>query len=1059
MIRITRWLALALAALFPLLVTPHARAEDIDLFANAAPAAAGTRPNILIVIDNSANWAAANQQWPGGIKQGQAELQALRRLLNEVTDNVNIGLMMFTAGSGSNKDGAYVRFHLRQMTAANRAALQELIGDDSCVDGPNSLNGTPNCIYKNFNGSEKVGTAKLDYSAALFDVFKYFGGYTNPQNAQTGVAGSPESASQYGPLRYAGDPDAKSDPAAYTDATLSRYRSPIDVANPCSQSTIIFIGNGFPTQDSPSTLLSGVGGATAQLLMPNGAGGYVLPGNSEVRYADEWAKYLYTTDVSAAAGQQNVAVYTIDAYNAQPDARQNRLLMSMARHGGGRYFAARNEDAILQALRDILLDVQSVSSVFAASSIPINATNRAQHENQVYIATFRPDDDARPRWYGNLKRFQVGLVNGEVRLTDRNNAPAIAAATGYLQSCATSWWTTDSGAYWEFSPASAGLCTGVPGSTFSDLPDGASAEKGAAAEVLRRNNDPGAVNPPFAVNRTVYTCTSPASCAGFVSFNTSNVSQAALGAASAAEHQRIVDHTLGRDVNDENANGNVTESRASIHGDVIHSQPLPVSYGDPTGVVLFYGTNDGAFRAVLGQTGKELWSFVAPEFHGRLKRLTDNSPAVEYPGMPGGIVPPPRRKDYFFDGAVGLFQNADNSQVWIYPGMRRGGRVLYSIDVTTPTSPVLKWRAGCPNSADDSGCTPGFEAIGQTWSTPRVARLKGYDGGATPVLIMGGGYDPCEDADTAAPACGGATVKGKRVFVIHAGTGELLASFATDRSVAADLALVDRNGDGYVDHAYAADTGGALYRIDFSDPVSLTALAQPQWRSTQIARTQGAGRKFLFGPAVVALKDRVYVALGSGDRERPLMSQYPYAEDVRNRFYVFVDRFPAAGPVDLDGATMTNFSAATGCDASFGAGQNGWYMDLNSGRGEQTVTSALVFGGLVYFSTNRPVHSVPGMCTPNLGEARGYTVNLLNGSGAIGTQALCGGARSGVFTGGGLPPSPVYATLPVGGKPVSVVFGGADRSGGASSPIGAQQVRPALSGRRTRMYWHIHGDK
>src|SRR3954469_17401926 len=112
-----------------LLCAPGARAEDIDLFAQPSQSAATSRPNILFVLDNSANWASASQQWPGGIKQGQAELHALRRLLSEVKDNVNIGLMMYTAGTGSNKNGAYVRFHIRQMTAANRAALQELIGD------------------------------------------------------------------------------------------------------------------------------------------------------------------------------------------------------------------------------------------------------------------------------------------------------------------------------------------------------------------------------------------------------------------------------------------------------------------------------------------------------------------------------------------------------------------------------------------------------------------------------------------------------------------------------------------------------------------------------------------------------------------------------------------------------------------------------------------------------------------------------------------------------------------------------------------------------------------
>ena len=51
-----------------------------------------------------------------------------------------------------------------------------------------------------------------------------------------------------------------------------------------------------------------------------------------------------------------------------------------------------------------------------------------------------------------------------------------------------------------------------PGSAFSDLPDGPTVEKGGTAEVIRRNNDPSAVNPPFAFNRSVYTCLSAAGC-------------------------------------------------------------------------------------------------------------------------------------------------------------------------------------------------------------------------------------------------------------------------------------------------------------------------------------------------------------------------------------------------------------------------------------------------------------------------------------------------------------------------------------------------------------------
>jgi type IV pilus assembly protein PilY1 len=176
-----RLISTALAVVLGATPPTSVDAEDIDLFVGSSPAAAASRPNVLVFIDNSANWSAASQQWPGNVKQGQSELRALRAVAGEVTDSVNLGMMLFTPGSGSNFDGAYVRYHVRQMTSGNKAALQELIGDQNCVDGTNSLNGTPNCLFKNFDTpTEKVGTAKTDYSAGLFEVFKYFGGYTSP---------------------------------------------------------------------------------------------------------------------------------------------------------------------------------------------------------------------------------------------------------------------------------------------------------------------------------------------------------------------------------------------------------------------------------------------------------------------------------------------------------------------------------------------------------------------------------------------------------------------------------------------------------------------------------------------------------------------------------------------------------------------------------------------------------------------------------------------------------------------------------------------------------------
>ena len=74
------------------------RAEDIDLFVGSSPATAATRPNVLIVIDNSANWSAASQHWAGGVKQGQSELRALRTVVGETSGTVTRTRVTVTQG-------------------------------------------------------------------------------------------------------------------------------------------------------------------------------------------------------------------------------------------------------------------------------------------------------------------------------------------------------------------------------------------------------------------------------------------------------------------------------------------------------------------------------------------------------------------------------------------------------------------------------------------------------------------------------------------------------------------------------------------------------------------------------------------------------------------------------------------------------------------------------------------------------------------------------------------------------------------------------------------------
>jgi type IV pilus assembly protein PilY1 len=655
MMSLKRLLVIAVAGTLSL--TEVTRADDTEIFTAPPPLSGGAgNPNVLVIIDNSANWDANNQHWadncPGqtSSKQGDAELCALSQVLGTLPGSINVGLMLFTAAANT----TYVRYSIRPMTTTNRTAFQNLLG---------SMNVS----------TDKVATSKTDYSAGLFEAFKYFGGYTSPAAvaaaASTGgnpAAGSPTDATHFGTIANGGQTEAKRDypgnvnnpfhnslpGTAFASATSTSYTSP--VTDSCAKNFIIFIGNGYPVQDNGSTLLGNVGGNTTVINPPN-------LGN----FSDEWARFLNATDVSSASGQQNITTYAISVYKDAPDANENALLTSMAKQGHGRYFAATSLGQIATALQSIFDEVQSVNSVFASVTLPVSVNVRGTNLNQVYLGVFRPDANSNPRWYGNLKQYQLALDStDQIYLGDAQNPPLAVESpvTGFVVDDAMSFWTTPTtppaasptSGFWSFAPS------GNPVTGY-DAPDGPIVEKGATAEVMRTT---------LATDqskRNVYTCIGCANGTAFsnsggaaTSFDPSNplITQFALGAANATERTDIINWVRGTDNLDENGNGSATDVRASLHGDVLHSRPGVVNYnrnGDNNDVVIYYGANDGTFRAVkggqspapatpsqmdAGHSGYEKWAFVPPEFFGRLKRLRDNFPAISPPSATSQVSYP-----------------------------------------------------------------------------------------------------------------------------------------------------------------------------------------------------------------------------------------------------------------------------------------------------------------------------------------------------------------------------------------------------------------------------------
>lgn len=1024
------------------LLTVHCslQAEDVDLFVGNQAASNGL-PNVLFIVDNTANWTQA-------FTNEIAALSSTFAALPENPDGTarfNIGLMLSaeTGSSDSNVSGGYVRAAIRPMTAANKQKYAAMI---SALDvGKDKGNG---------------GASSL----TMAEAYRYFS------------RGAPYSGNNKAKADYTGNTGADWSNSATTTASLAAMRAIYTLpgnalssksatrynsasSSECGKNYIVYISNGAPQDNSQyisqaNSMLAAAGGDTTQISLS--------PTGSQSNVTDEWARFMRLS--------LSVTTYAIDVNPSSTGQGPGwtRALFSMSEGvGGGKYIgvnsASNAGQEIAGAITKVLSEIQAVNSVFASVSLPVSANTQGAYANQVYIGMFRPQAGTYPRWVGNLKQYQMGMVNNALRLVDADRSVAINNLTGFVTECARSFWTpTSPDTYWSFNPM--GEC--IPPSSassnsyrISNYPDGNIVEKGAHAYKVRASS-----------SRTLKTCT-PGSCSSLTSFNTgnTNITQARLGAATATERDALINWARGDDVDDENRDTIVTTMRPSVHGDVVHSRPVAIDFGTASvpKVVVFYGGNDGVFRAINGNqtaaigtapAGSEIWGFVPPEFYPNIKRIRDNSVQISFPNVTSaGALPKP----YGIDGPTTAYR--DTNATTIYATMRRGGRGLYAFDVTNsdPSTVNLKWRKGCldnfptTGTVVDSNCDANFSGIGQTWSAARAIKVFGYNNGASPLIIMGGGYDTCEDRD---PHVCTSSTKGNKVYVLDANTGALLKTLATDRAVIADIAIAPDSATGLGKYAYAVDLGGNVYRV------SIGSSAPADWTVTKIAAlgcntvsSCSDNRKLMFAPDILDDNGEYTLLFGSGDREKPLL-YYSHASSVRNYFFMLRDR--PADTTWLSSETSTCGSAvmclssllpiATNANPSPAdlAGKKGWYLSLRST--EQVVTSAITIFGAVSFSTHTPDAGQTGACTSRLGNARVYNISYANASSQNGTAD-----RSALLPPDtGLPPSPVAGRVDLGDRTVAFCIGcGSNSSIDAEEPPVPSSSLPSQPKRR--VYWYI----
>lgn len=732
-----------------------------------------------------------------------------------------------------------------------------------------------------------------------------------------------------------GDDDPSATPGQDASASSGgKYLSPL---TDCEQAYIILMTDGEPTRDTNADnfidKLPGIGETSGNRL-------------------DELAGWLYTHDIdnNDKNGTQRVVTYTI---GFQTD---HALLKATAENGGGEYFTANDADQLTDAFQSAISQILQTTASFTSPSLAVNSFNRTRSLNDVYMAMFQPDTG--PRWFGNIKKLTIDKTG---TIVDANGKSAIDPVTQDISSSAVTIWNS--------------------------VKDGNVVKSGGVGSLLVSRNP---------ATRVIKTDTGVNGALENFSTTNTNLSSALLGVASDAEREALISWTRGVDLDDEDDDKSITDTRW-IMGDPLHSQPLVINYGargsyteskPDTRIVV--GTNAGFLHMFSGDDGGEDWAFTPKMFASLHKILRANKSSSKHPyaidGSPVAYI-----HDDKNDGTI----SGVDDKVYLFFGLQRGGQAYFALDISDPDNPKTIWTI--------DNTTSGFTELGQSWSTPTIGEIAGFSG---PVLIFGAGFDPNKDATTV----GTKDTKGRGVFIVDAKTGALIWSATPDPNSSKNLqvatmedsspgkvATVDSNGDKLVDRLYVTDTGGNIWRVDLPGQ-TLPSSAQDKWSMFKFAtvggETAATDRRFYHGVDIIQTRDAGKnfdaVLIGTGNRSHPNQTAttdkfYMFKDfDVNSSFHGSTgtkvpdplkesDLYDATADLVQVGSTEEQATATASLASS-----RGWFITLEQ-TGEKSLSNSVTLGGIVFFTTFTPSAQVT-LCEPAGGTAYLYALRLHSAS-------------------------------------------------------------------------------
>ncbi|NVJ68414.1 MAG: VWA domain-containing protein [Gammaproteobacteria bacterium] len=926
------------------------KADDIEIYFGASSPA-----NVLLVLDTSGSMNTEDVTCTdsNGNDYKCSRLQALKDgveiFLDSIEDNVRVGVMRFPAQSSGNTIlGGELLYPVSPM--GELAGVSEYSHRDrvkAIVKNLSAQGGTP--LTQTFEQAVKYFAGDFKHLSGSKSVTLTY----DQKNLATGQISYGLTWSQKFP-QYFG----------------SLVDTPIE--QQCLlRNKIVLLTDGVPnstlnaTKDDINTLTS----ASCTTANENDESTYdtrngrVLDTERNIfsgkDCAVELAKYSANTDLISSMPGSYVEVDTLGFALDSDDPKE--YLKQVADAGNGTAYEASDAQSLANAF-NASLDSVSESSSFVAPSVPLSQSNRLSSGNELFLAMFKPE--SKQLWHGNLKKYF--LKDGKI--VDKNGAIAVNDKGAFYSSASSAWSQADGDSV-VFGGAAQAMS--MPRSVYSNI-----LEKNLWTnknQIITSNN---------------------------------KITNELLGlpaSASTAELQQHISWIYNQKVPYDSDGDGVNDTTVNRFGDPLHSKPVMVRYD--VGNTVFVGSNQGYLHAINpdNTSGDELWSFMPRQLLSNVatwakdKDLASTSGRVY--GLDGEITVYHEDKDR--DAVIDAGEKA-----YLYVGMRRGGRNYYAIDISDRTKPQLMFTITGDKATYDETQSGNlawdqveyYDGLAQTWSKPVIGMMR-WGKQQRLVMLFGGGYDATSQ-DNSSTTAGNTDSLGNNIFIADAVTGQMLwnakdnamhkrsgdLSGLLTNSFAASLSVGDLTGSGTIEHFYAADLGGQLFRFDVMVKNNSTSI-----QGAKVADIQGSGvagnRRFYNKPDVSFVRMQgttmAMIAIGSGYRAHPLN------DATSDRFYVFFDKEIVNKKFDnsvFNESSLYNISKKIkGVDGKdrfatifdiFNAKKKGWYLEL--AKGEKVLSDSTTINYRIFFTTYSPSNN-PNSCSVSVGSNKLYAMSVLDG--------------------------------------------------------------------------------